>query len=77
MDRTQKWMGSVGCLGQIENIKRQSLIIHLNTAKIQILPPPGNMAKEAIFALFAIFFRNFKQIKENLSKGHAKSSQVY
>ena len=25
MDRTQKWMGSVGCLGQIENIKRQSL----------------------------------------------------
>ena len=26
MDRTQKWMGSVGCLGQIENIKRQSLI---------------------------------------------------
>ena len=27
MDRTQKWMGSVGCLGQIENIKRQSLVI--------------------------------------------------
>ena len=27
MDRTQKWMGSVGCLGQIENIKRQSLHI--------------------------------------------------
>ena len=26
MDRTQKWMGSVGCLGQIENIKRQSLL---------------------------------------------------
>ena len=26
MDRTQKWMRSVGCLGQIENIKRQSLI---------------------------------------------------
>ena len=24
--RTQKWMGSVGCFGQIENIKRQSLI---------------------------------------------------
>jgi hypothetical protein len=23
--RTQKWMGSVGCFGQIENIKRQSL----------------------------------------------------
>ena len=28
MDRTQKWMGSVGCLGQIENIKRQSLNIY-------------------------------------------------
>ena len=26
------------------------------------------MAKEAIFALFAIFFRNFKQIKENFPK---------
>ena len=25
MDRTQKWMGLVGCFGQIENIKRQSL----------------------------------------------------
>ena len=24
--RTQKWMGSVGCFGQIENIKRQSLL---------------------------------------------------
>ena len=23
--RAQKWMGSVGCFGQIENIKRQSL----------------------------------------------------
>ena len=31
------------------------------------------MAKEAIFALFAIFLRNFKQIKENLSKGYAVS----
>ena len=31
------------------------------------------MAKEAIFALFAIFFRNFKQIKENLSKGYVAS----
>ena len=26
------------------------------------------MAKEAIFALFAIFLRNFKQIKENFPK---------
>ena len=25
MTRTQKWMGLVGCFGQIENIKRQSL----------------------------------------------------
>ena len=24
--RTQEWMGSVGCFGQIENIKRQSLM---------------------------------------------------
>ena len=31
MDRTQKWMGSVGCLGQIENIKRQSLITFMST----------------------------------------------
>ena len=31
------------------------------------------MAKEAIFALFAIFLRNFKQIKENLSKGYVAS----
>lgn len=25
MDRKQKWMGSIGCFGQIENIRRQSL----------------------------------------------------
>ena len=31
MDRTQKWMGSVGCLGQIENIKRQSLFIAIKS----------------------------------------------
>ena len=27
MSRMQKWRGSVGCLGQIENIQRQSLAI--------------------------------------------------
>ena len=27
MTRTQKWMGPVGCFGQIENIKRQSLFM--------------------------------------------------
>ena len=27
--RTQKWMGLVGCFGQIENIKRQSLVMLL------------------------------------------------
>ena len=26
MDRTQKWMGSVGCFGQIENIRRKPYI---------------------------------------------------
>ena len=51
------------------------------------------MAKEAIFALFAIFLRNFKQIKENFPKamrflmaelysiskllGHANVTQIY
>ena len=30
--RTQKWMGSVGCFGLIENIKRQSLINIINEA---------------------------------------------
>ena len=33
MDRTQKWMGSVGCLGQIENIKRQSLNTDLSQSR--------------------------------------------
>ena len=31
MSRKQKWMGPVGCFGQIENIKRQSLAIRSQT----------------------------------------------
>ena len=44
MDRTQKWMGSVGCLGQIENIKRQSLI-KIFQEKASIMFPTLTSAK--------------------------------
>ena len=33
--------------------------------KYKFYPPPGNMAKEAIFALFAIFLRNLTGFSKN------------
>ena len=36
MSRKQKRMGPVGCFGQIENIKRQSLIILMTCVSCQI-----------------------------------------
>ena len=50
MDRTQKWMGSVGCLGQIENIKRQSLLNdnHIQISMTESGDPKDNAKAERI-----------------------------
>lgn len=41
MTRTKKWMGSVGCFGQKENIKRQSLYKQLSLPKRTLCKLPA------------------------------------
>ena len=38
MSRKQKRMGPVGCFGQIENIKRQSLVYYFTSLTLECFP---------------------------------------